>query len=172
MPSIEGSSPSTRTAILVLSTDGLALARRLRAAWPGPTSIFAPGCVVGACGGVPGGGPDRDRDAPLPGTFDAGEPGVHGWNGPLRRVFPAIWDRFDAIVAVMALGVVVRLAGPLAVDKRRDPALVAVDEAGAFATSVVNGHGPGADRMAVEVANILGATAVITAKIRPPRSHL
>ncbi len=62
----------------------------------------------------------------------------------------------------MALGIVVRLAGPLATDKRRDPALVVVDDAGRFAISVLGGHGAGANDLAVQVAGILGATPVIT----------
>ena len=48
----------------------------------------------------------------------------------------------------MALGIVVRLAGPLAVDKRRDPAVVVVDDAGRFAISVLGGHGAGANELA------------------------
>jgi cobalt-precorrin 5A hydrolase len=80
----------------------------------------------------------------------------------LRLVFPALWGRFDAIVAVMALGIVVRLAGPLAGDKRRDPAVVVVDDAGRFAISVLGGHGSGANDLARHVAGVLGATPVIT----------
>jgi cobalt-precorrin 5A hydrolase len=39
-----------KTAILVLSQNGLHLARRLRAAQPEETIVFGPACVVGACG--------------------------------------------------------------------------------------------------------------------------
>jgi cobalt-precorrin 5A hydrolase len=87
---------------------------------------------------------------------------VLGWVGPLRLAFPAIWAESDSIVAVMALGIVVRLVGPLATDKRRDPAVVVVDDAGRFAVSVLGGHGAGANELAREVAAILGATPVIT----------
>jgi cobalt-precorrin 5A hydrolase len=144
-------------AILVLSADGLALARRLVAVREGPSAIFGPACVVGSCGGPAG--PDGSAAG---GTFPAGEPGVFGWSGPLRRALPAIWADHDAIVAVMALGIVVRLVGPLAADKRRDPAVVAVDEAGRFAISVLGGHGAGANDLAREVAEALGALPVIT----------
>jgi cobalt-precorrin 5A hydrolase len=148
-------------AILVLSPGGLALARRLRDARPGEAAIFGPSCVVGACGGS-GSGTGSGADGMPPGTFAAGEPGVFGWVGPLRKVFPAIWERSDAIVAVMALGIVVRLAGPLARDKRRDPALVAVDDAGRFAVSVLGGHGAGANELAEQVAAALGSLPVVT----------
>ena len=140
-----------RVAILVLSASGLELARRLRDARPGETVIYGPACVVGRCRGAEGGA-----------VFAADEPGVFGWVGPLRKVFPAVWGEFDAIVAVMALGIVVRLAGPLAADKRRDPAVVVVDDAGRFAISVLGGHGAGANELAVEVAGALGAVPVVT----------
>lgn len=150
-----------KIAVLVLSTSGLALARRLRDARPGEIAVFGPSCVVGACGGPVGLG--EPRSAGTPGAcFETGEPGVFGWVGPLRLVFPTIWEGHDAIVAVMALGIVVRLAGPLAVDKRRDPAVVVVDDAGRFAISVLGGHGGGANELAASVAEILGALPVIT----------
>ena len=142
-----------RTAILVLSSDGLDLARRVRDARPEGTTIYGPSCVVGECGK-----PSAD-DARI---LKTGEPGVFGWVGPLRLAFPRIWAESDAIVAVMALGIVVRMVGPLAIDKRRDPAVVAVDDAGRFAVSVLGGHGAGANELAREVAEILGAIPVIT----------
>ena len=77
-------------------------------------------------------------------------------------MFPTFWGEFDAIVGVMALGIVVRLAGPLASDKRTDPAVVVVDDAGRFAVSVLGGHGAGANELARDVARVLGATPVVT----------
>src|SRR5438552_6431347 len=141
------------TAILVLSRSGLVLARRLRAAHPEGTAIFGPSCVVGRCGG------DGAGEGKTP-VFPTDEPGVFGWVGPLRKVFPLFWGEFDAIVAVMALGIVVRLAGPLASDKRRDPAIVVVDDAGRFAVSVLGGHGRDGNDLARVVAATLGAVPV------------
>ncbi|MDR3635707.1 MAG: cobalamin biosynthesis protein [Isosphaeraceae bacterium] len=142
-----------KTAVLVLSQAGLGLARRLRAARPEETAIYGPSCVVGACGGL------TTEDAAI---FPTTETGVFGWVGPLRRVFPTVWNTHDEIVAVMALGIVVRLAGPLALDKRTDPAVVAVDDAGQFAVSVLGGHGAGANALAERVADVLRALPVIT----------
>ncbi|AGA25226.1 cobalt-precorrin 5A hydrolase [Singulisphaera acidiphila] len=150
------------TAILVLTRDGLALARRLRDARPDEgIVIFGPSCVVGACGGPVPSADEAAIGASSP-FFATAEPGVFGWLGPLRLVFPTIWQRHDSIVAVMALGIVVRLAGPLALDKRRDPAVVVVDDAGRFAISVLGGHGAGANELAYRVAEVLGAQPVVT----------
>lgn len=147
-----------KTAILVLSAGGLAWARRLRDTRSVGTTIFGPSCIVGRCG-VPG---STLESASPPASFATDEPGVFGWLGPLRRFLPTIWEEYDAIVAVMALGIVVRLVGPLAADKRRDPAVVVVDEAGRFAISVLGGHGAGANELALAVAERLGAVPVIT----------
>jgi cobalt-precorrin 5A hydrolase len=149
------STPS-RTALLVLSEHGLDLARRVRAGLGVEARIFGPSCVVGRCGG-----PGAVAGNPT-GAFESGEDGVLGWTGPLRRFVPAVWEESDAIVAVMALGIVVRLVAPLATDKRNDPAVVAVDEAGRFVIAVLGGHGSGANDLARAIAATIGATAVIT----------
>jgi cobalt-precorrin 5A hydrolase len=166
-----------RLTVVVLTRAGLDLARRLcDGQWEqialrqgGPnasfttsveeqrpfleTSILGPRCVVAACSAASA----DDGD-----VMSTAEPGVFAWRGPLRRVFPRIWAESDAVVAVMALGIVVRLAGPLACDKRHDPAVVVVDEAGQFAISVLGGHGSGANALARGVGRILGARPVIT----------
>jgi cobalt-precorrin 5A hydrolase len=151
-----------RTAVLVLTDAGLALARRLRGARPDSVDIFGPSCVVGRCGGPGSQEPRRIATRLPPGAFEADEPGIFGWVGPLRRFFPEVWGRYEAVVAVMALGIVVRLVGPLATDKRRDPAVVAVDDAGRFAIGVLGGHGAGANALTLDVAATLGATPVVT----------
>ncbi len=130
-----------KTAILTLTQNGLEIARRCRLALSGEVNIFGPIEVVGS--------------APT-------EPGVFAWEGPLNEIVPALWNGHDAVVAVMALGIVVRLFGPLTSDKRRDPAVVVVDDAGRFAIAVLGGHGAGANGLAQAVALALGAQAVIT----------
>jgi cobalt-precorrin 5A hydrolase len=104
----------------------------------------------------------RAPDEPLSRIFATDENGIFGWRGPLRVVLPELWADSSAIIAIMALGIMVRLVGPLASDKNRDPALVVVDDAGRFAISVLGGHGARANELAREVAEILSAQAVIT----------
>ncbi len=141
------------TAYLVLTAGGLELARRCRADRPGPGAIFGPTAVLGADSSTPG---------PFPGTFATPFAGEYAWSGPLGAIAPRVWADHGAIVAVMALGIVFRLFGRLAEDKRRDPAVVCVDDAGRFAIAVLGGHLGGANRLADEVARTLGARAVIT----------
>ncbi len=82
--------------------------------------------------------------------------------GAARQTLQQLFEGGRPIVAIMALGIVVRLLGPLTRDKRTEPAVVVVDEAGRFAISVLGGHEGGANDLAVEVAGALGACPVIT----------
>ena len=70
----------------------------------------------------------------------------------------------DAVVAVMAAGAVVRILAPLvaAGHKSSDPAILVVDDAGRFVIPILGGHAAGANALATELAEILGAEAVIT----------
>jgi len=72
--------------------------------------------------------------------------------------------RYDAVVAVMAAGAVVRILAPLiaAGHKSSDPAILVVDEAGRFVMPILGGHAAEANKLANELAEILGAVAVIT----------
>jgi cobalt-precorrin 5A hydrolase/precorrin-3B C17-methyltransferase len=76
----------------------------------------------------------------------------------LRRA----WQECDGIVLFFAAGAAVRLVAPLLGDKRRDPGVVCVDDAGRFAVALVGGHGGGANALAERVADTLGATPVVT----------
>lgn len=67
-----------------------------------------------------------------------------------------------AIIVVGAVGVAVRLVAPLISGKATDPAVVAVDDAGRFAIPLLSGHRGGANALAEEIADLIGATAVVT----------
>ncbi|MHB8172659.1 MAG: cobalamin biosynthesis central domain-containing protein, partial [Thermincolia bacterium] len=96
----------------------------------------------------------------LMGLLEAGEARVY--QGPLREVVEKIFHQYRALICVMALGIVVRLIGPLAANKGEDPAVVTLDEKGQFVISVLSGHLGGANQLAGQLAEALGATAVIT----------
>jgi cobalt-precorrin 5A hydrolase/precorrin-3B C17-methyltransferase len=82
--------------------------------------------------------------------------------GPLRASLEQIWPQLDAAVFFLATGATVRLIAPLLADKHTDPGVVCVDEARTFAVSVAGGHGGGANELTERVADLLGATPVIT----------
>lgn len=85
-------------------------------------------------------------------------------------------ERFDSIVALTAkifgqyrklvfiapCGVVVRAIAPLVRHKLADPAVVVVDVGGRYAVSLLSGHEGGANVLALDVANAIGAEPVIS----------
>jgi cobalt-precorrin 5A hydrolase len=83
-------------------------------------------------------------------------------HGCARETLQGLFRAGRPLVCVMAVGIVVRVLGPLTQDKHAEPAVVVVDEAGRFAVSVLGGHAGGANQLTVEVAHALGATPVIT----------
>jgi cobalt-precorrin 5A hydrolase len=73
-----------------------------------------------------------------------------------------VFSEYQGLVYVMPCGVAVRAVGPLIRDKHSDPAVVVLDVAARWAVSLLSGHEGGANRLAVEVANILDAEPVIS----------
>ena len=73
-----------------------------------------------------------------------------------------VFREFSAHVFVMATGIAVRVIAPHVKDKRSDPAVVVVDDAGQFAISLLSGHLGGANALANRVAGIVGAVPVVT----------
>lgn len=76
-------------------------------------------------------------------------------------IFERVWER-DAVVALMASGIVVRKIAPLLADKWTDPAVVAVDSEFTWAIPLVGGH-HGGNRLAEELAALGAVPAVTTA---------
>lgn len=73
-----------------------------------------------------------------------------------------LFKNYQAIIFIMACGIVVRAIAPLIKGKDVDPAVVVVDEKGKFAISLLSGHIGGANKLAKKVADITGGTPVIT----------
>lgn len=95
------------------------------------------------------------------GVADA-SPGAATFPLPLRAAVAAAFRAYQAHVFVLAVGATVRLVAPLLEGKRRDPAVVCLDEAGRFAVALLSGHAGGANALAEEVARAAGATPVVT----------
>ena len=72
------------------------------------------------------------------------------------------YNKSDAIVAVMATGIIIRAVAPLLESKLVDPAVVGVDVSGRFVISLLSGHYGGANELTRLIADGIGATPVIT----------
>jgi len=84
------------------------------------------------------------------------------YRGSLGEKMGELMAEYEGIICIMALGIVVRTVSSWLEDKRTDPAVVVVDEAGRYAISVLSGHVGGANRLSRRLSSILGAEAVIT----------
>ena len=80
----------------------------------------------------------------------------------IRQAAAAVFPRYDALVFVMAAGIVVRSIAPLIRDKLSDPAVVVLDEQAHHVISLLSGHVGGANALTRQLAAALGADPVIT----------
>ncbi|RRQ89114.1 precorrin-3B C(17)-methyltransferase [Streptomyces griseofuscus] len=84
------------------------------------------------------------------------------YEGPVGEAVRSAFSECEQLVCFLATGATVRLLAPLLAGKAADPGVVCVDEGGRFAVSLVGGHGGGANELAREVGELLGADPVVT----------
>lgn len=80
----------------------------------------------------------------------------------VKKCFPILFYEYDAIIAVMASGILIRSVAPLVESKVTDPAVINIDDNGQFVISSLSGHLGGANELAGKVAGLIDATPVIT----------
>jgi cobalt-precorrin 5A hydrolase len=125
-------------AIIVLTKEGLQVAERLRKGLPDADLYVAEGVKQGR--GDPAGRPYSS----------------------IGQLTADVFPKYDGLIFIMALGIVIRAIAPHVKDKRSDPAVVVVDDVGRFVVSALSGHEGGANALAARVAAILHTEAVIT----------
>ncbi len=89
-------------------------------------------------------------------------PGTFPMEENLGRLVGDLFNSCRALVMIMALGIVIRTLAPHVRDKRKDPAVVVMDEGGGFVISALSGHVGGANDLARLIADGTRAAAVIT----------
>lgn len=80
----------------------------------------------------------------------------------LKDTVASIFSRYDALVFVMALGIVVRVISSHIKSKKTDPAVVVLDEKGNYVISLLSGHLGGANALATLIGERVRATPIIT----------
>ncbi len=88
--------------------------------------------------------------------------GVCELDGTFGDFIKKNYSKLDAIIAVMATGIIIRVVAPFVTSKLSDPAVIGVDVAGKFVISLLSGHYGGANDLTKIVAKGIGATPVIT----------
>ena len=87
---------------------------------------------------------------------------MRAYSGPFKGEIGQLFADFDQLVFFVSLGAVVRLIAPHLKTKDEDPGVLVVDDAGQFVIPVLSGHVGGANACAMQIAALLGATAVLT----------
>ncbi len=73
----------------------------------------------------------------------------------------ALFAEGRPVIAVMSAGIVIRALGPTLADKTEEPPVVVISEDGGSVVPLLGGH-QGANKLAREIAEVLGGTAAIT----------
>lgn len=90
------------------------------------------------------------------------EPDFGEISKPFKPFYGSIFASVDAMVFVGSVGIAVREIAPHVRDKSTDPAVVSIDELGKFSVPLLSGHIGGANDLALELAQAIGAMPVIT----------
>lgn len=88
--------------------------------------------------------------------------GIRMFEGSVKLIIPDLFKQYNGIIFFISLGAVVRMIAPVLEDKKKDPAVVVVDDRGEHAISVLSGHLGGANELTKQVAEAIGARPVIT----------
>ncbi|MEM4275595.1 MAG: cobalamin biosynthesis protein [Candidatus Nitrosocaldaceae archaeon] len=84
------------------------------------------------------------------------------YDEPTPLMIGKIFNSYNALICIFSLGAVVRMLAKYLQDKKRDPAVLVIDDKANFVISVLSGHLGGANILARTIAEKLNATPVIT----------
>lgn len=87
---------------------------------------------------------------------------VNHFHKNIKKNILKSFDGYDAIIGIMASGILIRNIAPIIKSKITDPAILCIDDNGNFVISLLSGHLGGANSLAVKISDLLNATPVIT----------
>ena len=73
-----------------------------------------------------------------------------------------LFNESHGVVCIFSLGAVIRLIAPHMKGKKIDPAVIVIDDKANFVISTLSGHIGGANTLTEEIAQVMGATPVVT----------
>jgi cobalt-precorrin 5A hydrolase len=80
----------------------------------------------------------------------------------LSEYCSTLFEKHDALIFIMATGIVVRSIASCIQNKVNDPAVLVIDDRGNHVISLLSGHLGGANSLTIEVAKFINANPVIT----------
>ena len=126
-----------KVAVLAITKNGVGIGARLAAEFP-DMEVYAPGKLA-----------RKDTQASW-------------YKESTTAMVGRLFKRYDALVCIFSLGAVIRLIAPHISDKKRDPAVLVIDDTLTYVISVLSGHIGGANQLARDIAAKTDATPVIT----------
>lgn len=90
------------------------------------------------------------------------EPGFESYAPPLTEAVGELLRWCDQLVFIGSTGMAVRGIAPWVRDKKTDPGVLVIDEGGTYVISLLSGHIGGANALTRQVAQALGAQAIVT----------
>ncbi|MEG0687048.1 MAG: cobalamin biosynthesis protein, partial [Erysipelotrichales bacterium] len=89
-------------------------------------------------------------------------PQLNKLDKPLSEVVEDAFKKSNIIVFVGAVAIAIRLIAPLIKSKVEDPAIICIDDSGRYVIPILSGHLGQANKHALDFADLLDATPVIT----------
>ena len=127
----------TKTAIVAITRHGIEIARRIKQRMP-------------------------DVEIYVPAKHNDGGNDVLWFSEQSTQLVGKLFKSYDALICIFSLGAVIRMVAPNLIDKKRDPAVLVIDDRAYNVISALSGHLGGANALARLVASFLGAQPVIT----------
>ncbi len=153
-------------AIVVVSQEGINIARRLLTLYPQASVYVTPRLlpiekeVKGSK--LPGEKDLKDSVLPLErGGMEWGWP-LHFLEGNFTKAIAKIFNQNQLLIFVSAVAVAVRAIAPSLQGKDKDPAVVVIDDRSHFVISLLSGHLGGANEATQKIARFLQACPVVT----------
>jgi cobalt-precorrin 5A hydrolase len=87
---------------------------------------------------------------------------VYLLNLPMGETTSATFNQYNAHIYIMSIGIVVRMIAPLLRNKKKDPAIICVDDKAQYTIPILSGHVGRGNEYANKISRILENTPVIT----------